>query len=175
MTTGSSDTVSTVNVTFDTNTPFIELLHGYPLERLEAERDRVRAEVARLNTAMQLLDLAITMRAAETPRSSARATATVDGGSPTTRPRTLRASVLAVMSDGAPGTEWTPTAIHQALDGRGWSPKGSAARSQISNRLRDLVSTGQVEKVGSGRYTLAMRTEESDATGLFAPADSKEG
>src|SRR6266508_1438957 len=44
--------------------PFLDLLNGFPLEQLEDEQAKVAEQIAQLNTAKQLLDLAISARKA---------------------------------------------------------------------------------------------------------------
>jgi hypothetical protein len=141
--------------------PFLDLLNRFPLEQLEDEQARVAEQIAQLNTAKQLLDLAISARkaangAGRTTQAIGRPTET-DTALPVApigvRPR-LKQAILAVMADGSPDHEWSPTEIHAVLDSRGWAPETDSARSQISNRLRDLVKSGQLRKPAPGRYYL---------------------
>jgi hypothetical protein len=138
--------------------PFLELLNGIPLEQLEEELAKIDSDLARLNTARQLLDLAISARKAAngdeaiaTPSATAEATGRLTPIG--TRPR-LKQAILAVMAGAPSGYEWTPSDLHAALEARGWAPTTAAARSQISNRLGNLVESGQVRKPAKGLYVL---------------------
>jgi hypothetical protein len=141
--------------------PFLDVINRFPLEQLMEEREKLRVQMAQLNTAAQLLDLAISARraangqqedktiAAPSAEAVASAPAPTIGG----RPR-LKQAILRVMADTPPGTEWTPSELHSELENRGWAPTGTAARAQISNRLSDLVKSGQLDKPEKGRYVL---------------------
>jgi hypothetical protein len=141
--------------------PFLDLLNQIRLEELEEELAKVESQIAQLNTARQLLDLAISARKAangdrqDATISTPAAKATAIAPAPTigVRPK-LKQAILAVMADGAPGYGWSPTEIHSVLETRGWAPQTDSARSQISNRLRDLVKSGQLRKPEPGRYYL---------------------
>lgn len=147
-------TLNLVNQRIEPTGPFIELLNRFPLEQLEEELARVDANMAQLNTARQLLDLAIQAR-----RAANGGTRGIDSGrgsdsaSVGVRPP-LKQAILAVMADGPAAYAWTPSEIHSALDDRGWAPTGTAARAQISNRLSGLVDKGQVGKPDKGKYVL---------------------
>jgi hypothetical protein len=161
--------------------PFIEVLNRFPVEQLEEELRKVMAQMTQLNTTAQLLRLAISAREATNGESrveapAADATASHPAPSPvmvTRRPK-LKTAVVNVMADGEHGRAWSPTELHRALDERGWAPQTAAARSQISNRLRELVAVGKVDKIGKGLYVL-VGTDEPGGNGLFAPSGSEEG
>ena len=164
--------------------PFANAINQFSSSQLELEQARVRSQIAQLTTLDQLLELAISIRRASEPAgqlSTSRGKPVARGTSILRPPQivgrpTLKTAILLVMSEGAPGYEWSPTAVHEELTKRGWAPETASARSQISNRLQDLVKTGQIIKPAQGRYMLAAATNESDGTtGLFAPAGSGEG
>jgi hypothetical protein len=141
--------------------PFLDLLNSFSLEQLEEERAKLREQMTQWNTAAELLDLAISARKAangarqdetvSVPGATATATAPPPriGAKPP-----LKKAILAVMAGGGRNYEWSPTEIHAALDEHGWAPQTDSARSQISNRLRDLVKSGQLRKPRPGRYYL---------------------
>jgi len=147
---------------------FLDLLNRFSLEQLEEERAKLRAQIAQLNTASQLLDLAINVRTAANGQQDDKvipappATAGATGPAPTVggRPR-LKEAILGVMAEGADAYEWRPAEIHAALEARGWAPQTASARSQISNRLGDLVEAGQLRKPRPGHYRL-VRGESQD-------------
>jgi hypothetical protein len=140
--------------------PFLDLLNRFPLKQLEEERDKVAGQIAQLNTARQLLDLAISARKtdgstqiiavgqAKTTESALPITPAIGGRPP------LKQAILAVLADGENGYQWTPKEIHAELENRGWAPTTAAARAQISNRLSNLVESGQVLKPEKGLYVL---------------------
>lgn len=149
--------------------PFLDVLNRFPLDQLEDELAKVRGQMAQLNTAAQLLQLAIDTRrgangSVTVNAPAASATATAPDPEVATRPK-LKSAILAVLTDGPRGRAWSPVEVHAALDERGWAPDTAHPRSQISNRLSDLVRSGQVEKTGKGRYVLMRNDESGSAAG----------
>jgi hypothetical protein len=154
-------------------------LDGVSPEELVAEAGEVQRQIATLTTQLELLQLALRVKESQNPlKVSTGAASTHEDALPVTvatgrgeRPP-LKAAILGVMAD-EPGRVWTPTVVHAELDARGWGPRGSAARAQVSNRLASLLSSGQVSKLGKGRYVLATEGNvESVGTGLFSQTDS---
>lgn len=142
--------------------PFIDLLNRFPLPQLEEELEKVRGQIGQLDTAARLLELAIQARRASNGNSARIGTAVetdTAGSIGGVRPK-LKTAILGVMQPGGDRV-WSPIELHQALAERGWAPTGSAARSQISNRLGDLVESGQVVKPEKGLYKL-VRTDGSE-------------
>jgi hypothetical protein len=76
------------------------------------------------------------------------------------QPRTLREAVIAIMSD---GKLWKPAEVLHALTDHGWAPNGSAARSQVSNRLRDMLKREEVTQAADGRYRLALSAKNDES------------
>lgn len=137
------------------NTPFVDLLNRFPLDQLEEERAKVQEQMAQLDTVARLLDYAISARRATDGASTATGPAEAAARPPqiyATPP--LRTRVLSIMAEGGPDRHWSPAEIHAALEARNWAPQTAAARSQISNRLRELLAAGQIEKLGKGRYVV---------------------
>jgi len=70
------------------------------------------------------------------------------------KPPTLRRAVLAVMAQ-EPSRIWRPADVLHRLTELGWAPVGRNARNQVQNRFSDMLSRGEVSRVGAGQYQLA--------------------
>lgn len=151
-------------------------------DQLVAELGDVQRQIATLTTQQELLQLALRVKESRSTKSVAVGTATShEAALPITvvasqgEKPPLKTAILGVMAS-EPSKVWTPTDVHAALDARSWGPQGSAARAQVSNRLASLVSSGQVNKLGKGRYALATQgTDEPVGSGLFSQPGSEEG
>ncbi len=69
------------------------------------------------------------------------------------RKPTLRQAILTVMKAGS-RIEWTSAEVIQALDDRGWLPQGKYATHTVRQRLRDMANSGEIRKVGRGKFAL---------------------
>src|SRR4051812_13991988 len=116
-----------------------KVLGSLTAAELEDGIREVQQQIAELATRQELLQLLL--------RAKQGASDSVIPADPIQRGRPpLRAAILQVMAEGG-AREWGPSELHDALEGRGWAPTTKAARSQISNRLRDLVASGHVKKI----------------------------
>jgi hypothetical protein len=120
----------------------VSLLSEQPTEELEALRDKLDAEGARVAVERQQVDeaLALQSRRAST---SVRSTAG--------RPSGTRKRVLDVFARTA--GPMSPAEVIAALEADGGSP----SRGAVHNMIGRLVESGEVRRIGEGRYELASR------------------
>jgi hypothetical protein len=114
------------------------------------------AEVQRLRNQLETYEtlLNLVSRLAQPPDGEAVRQLPSDP-SPAMKPKTLREAILTIMAD---GRTWRPAEVFHRLNERGWAPAGSAARSQVSNRIRAMLKRGEIAQLDDGSYRLSIAT-----------------
>lgn len=124
----------------------VSLLSERPTEELEALRDDLRRERARVDVESRQVDEALALQARRTSKPI-RSTAARPGG---TRKRVLDVFVKA-------GHPMSPAEVIEALDAGGGSP----SRGAVHNMIGRLVESGDLWRIAEGRYDLASRSGDA--------------
>jgi hypothetical protein len=148
----------------------LDTLKQIPVEQVQADLRRVRAERARLAKEQELLEQLLALHGAadestnDLSKALSQATAAVGsaiGDKQVVAPAgTRRAAIQQIMSE-QPEREWSPAEIIKALKERGSDAKPEGVRVLI----RRMVERGQLERPGYGTYRLPSK-DESRQTAL---------
>lgn len=136
------------------------------LDRRELVRElrSIDAQRRELDTYEQLVRLVLDLAHGPTANGAAPAPADADETDAeevqSERPSTLRGAVMAVMAQ-EPSRIWRPADVLHRLTELGWAPLGKNARNQVQNRFSDMLSRGEVSRVGAGQYQLAASYQEA--------------
>jgi hypothetical protein len=126
----------------------VSLLSERPTEELQALRDKLDVEGARIAVERQQVDEALALqsrRAAKPTRSTS------------DRPRGTRKRILDIFSRNE--GPMSPASVISALEKEGGSP----SRGAVHNMIGRLVESGEVRLIDRGRYELASRNDGDTA------------
>jgi hypothetical protein len=132
----------------------MESLLATPLADLQADVREVRRAQAHLQTHLDLLEMAIRVKVAQTGEDIERE---LDELGQDERP-SLREGIIRIMAE-RPARAWKPKEIYAELEKRDWQPRGMNGKSQLHARLSKMNKVGQVRGRG-GQYTLPTVEED---------------
>jgi hypothetical protein len=127
-----------------------------PLADLQADVREVKRAQAQLQTHLDLLEMAIRVKLAQTGESIA---PDLDELAPDERP-SLREAIIRVMAD-RPSRAWKPREIYAELEKRNWQPRGVNGKNQLHARLSKMNASNQVV-ARNGSYTLPTIVDVED-------------